>query len=221
MKQLIAGIVLIVVVGLGGFLYRNILERNAVPQPEPACTLEAKVCPDGSSVGRTGPSCTFSPCPSPNVEIPELSVAFVLPEGYVQTETGAANQETQRIYAKPGAGEDAPHLITVKRYVIPEGKTAADVLLSTVRKEPSDMAPESMDEFGELTLGTHTFRTLGIERFEGQVETAFYLIREHDILAFSILERDVLSWTDPELDVMSLPEHAAMRQMLATLQAGS
>lgn len=28
-----------------------------------ACTMEAKICPDGSSVGRTGPNCEFSPCP--------------------------------------------------------------------------------------------------------------------------------------------------------------
>jgi len=28
-----------------------------------ACTKEAKVCPDGSAVGRTGPSCEFAPCP--------------------------------------------------------------------------------------------------------------------------------------------------------------
>jgi hypothetical protein len=28
-----------------------------------ACTQEAKVCPDGSSVGRTGPNCEFAPCP--------------------------------------------------------------------------------------------------------------------------------------------------------------
>jgi len=28
-----------------------------------ACTKEAKVCPDGSTVGRTGPSCAFAPCP--------------------------------------------------------------------------------------------------------------------------------------------------------------
>jgi hypothetical protein len=28
-----------------------------------ACTQEAKICPDGSSVGRTGPNCEFSPCP--------------------------------------------------------------------------------------------------------------------------------------------------------------
>lgn len=30
-----------------------------------ACTAEAKVCPDGSSVGRTGPRCEFSECPAP------------------------------------------------------------------------------------------------------------------------------------------------------------
>lgn len=28
-----------------------------------ACTLEAKVCPDGSVVGRTGPTCEFAACP--------------------------------------------------------------------------------------------------------------------------------------------------------------
>ncbi len=28
-----------------------------------ACTEEAKICPDGSAVGRTGPNCEFAPCP--------------------------------------------------------------------------------------------------------------------------------------------------------------
>lgn len=28
-----------------------------------ACTEEAKMCPDGSYVGRVGPNCEFSPCP--------------------------------------------------------------------------------------------------------------------------------------------------------------
>lgn len=28
-----------------------------------ACTMEAKICPDGSSVGRSGPNCEFAPCP--------------------------------------------------------------------------------------------------------------------------------------------------------------
>lgn len=30
-----------------------------------ACTMEAKICPDGSAVGRSGSKCEFSPCPTP------------------------------------------------------------------------------------------------------------------------------------------------------------
>ena len=29
-----------------------------------ACTLEAKICPDGSAVGRVAPSCEFAACPN-------------------------------------------------------------------------------------------------------------------------------------------------------------
>ncbi len=31
-----------------------------------ACNADAKICPDGSSVGRSGPQCEFAPCPSPD-----------------------------------------------------------------------------------------------------------------------------------------------------------
>lgn len=37
------------------------------PSPEPdmvACTMDAKMCPDGSFVGRVGPDCEFAACPS-------------------------------------------------------------------------------------------------------------------------------------------------------------
>lgn len=35
------------------------------PPASRACTMEAKLCPDGSYVARTGPNCEFAPCPSP------------------------------------------------------------------------------------------------------------------------------------------------------------
>ncbi|GEM_PF-687409 len=39
--------------------------RDTKPLPSPvACTMEAKLCPDGSAVGRTGPNCEFAPCPT-------------------------------------------------------------------------------------------------------------------------------------------------------------
>lgn len=52
---------------------RNFVNENAMPPEEStgstlpqvpvACTMEAKICPDGSSVGRSGPNCEFAPCP--------------------------------------------------------------------------------------------------------------------------------------------------------------
>lgn len=36
----------------------------STPQPnQRACTQEAKLCPDGTAVGRTGPNCEFAKCP--------------------------------------------------------------------------------------------------------------------------------------------------------------
>ncbi len=45
-------------------------KRSSVtPNPEHiACTMDARVCPDGSAVGRVGPNCEFAPCPEPSPE---------------------------------------------------------------------------------------------------------------------------------------------------------
>ncbi len=50
--------ILVIAVTAGGIFYftRKPAER--------ACTLEAKLCPDGSAVGRVGPNCEFAPCPT-------------------------------------------------------------------------------------------------------------------------------------------------------------
>lgn len=40
---------------------------NSSPEDMVACTMEAKICPDGSAVGRSGPRCEFAPCPSTTV----------------------------------------------------------------------------------------------------------------------------------------------------------
>lgn len=39
-------------------------EKQKLIPPMQQCTKEALICPDGSSVGRTGPNCEFAPCPS-------------------------------------------------------------------------------------------------------------------------------------------------------------
>lgn len=47
------------VIGVGDYLW--IYEREK-PKDQIACTEEARLCPDGSAVGRTGPKCEFAPC---------------------------------------------------------------------------------------------------------------------------------------------------------------
>lgn len=58
---------LLAVVGLillGGILYllKPVFLKSLKPE-QVACTMEAKICPDGSAVGRTGPNCEFALCP--------------------------------------------------------------------------------------------------------------------------------------------------------------
>ncbi len=56
---------LIICVGVIAFLvYRGSVENN-IPEGV-ACTMEAKLCPDGSYVGRQGPNCEFAECPLGN-----------------------------------------------------------------------------------------------------------------------------------------------------------
>lgn len=218
MKQLLAGIVIIVVLGIGGLVYRNVMERPAAGPVGVACTEEARMCPDGSSVGRVPPTCSFSPCPYPNVEIEEYSIAFVVPAGYQQAMAGASAQATLRIFEKPSTAENAPHLISVSRYPISEGKTGEEVILENTRLQPADMAPEDMSRFSLATVGGQSYYGIVIERFEAQVESAYYLVREADVLRFSVLERDVTDWMESGLVVTELPEHQALLRLLESVQ---
>jgi hypothetical protein len=49
---------------LGYFLgQKNFFSSGFLGERPVACTLEAKICPDGTAVGRTGPHCEFAECP--------------------------------------------------------------------------------------------------------------------------------------------------------------
>jgi thiol-disulfide isomerase/thioredoxin len=71
-------IILAVIAFLGGGAYYFVApadeNKNSV-----ICSLEAKLCPDGTSVGRAGPNCEFSECPSETVtesDIKDDAVAY-------------------------------------------------------------------------------------------------------------------------------------------------
>ena len=57
-----ATLLLIAWVFIGTIIMGRFLEKRD-EQPNVACTMEAKLCPDGSAVSRTGPNCEFDACP--------------------------------------------------------------------------------------------------------------------------------------------------------------
>jgi len=67
-NRILVLIFIIAVFILGGLLYiynpDPIEYKNPNEEEVVACTMDAKLCPDGSYVGRSGPNCEFF-CPSP------------------------------------------------------------------------------------------------------------------------------------------------------------
>ena len=63
MRMLVAVVALFLLVGAAVFIWQKYPNLNSEPGAV-ACTMEAKICPDGSYVGRTGPNCEFATCPA-------------------------------------------------------------------------------------------------------------------------------------------------------------
>jgi hypothetical protein len=220
MKTLLFGVVLIVLLGVAGFFYRNVMEQRGSPEPV-ACTMDAKVCPDGSAVGRTGPSCEFALCGLPNAEDSEIGLGFVIPQGYVSNRDAIGADPSLRVVLDNNdAPGGIPHSIIVRRFEIPENSTAEKVILEKTMLEPSGMQPESIEEFTTIEIEGREFFAITVERFEAIVHSAYYLPRTNDLLVFEVLERDVVDWMEPGLVIEELPEHQALREMLRTLQTG-
>jgi hypothetical protein len=223
MKQILAGIVLILVLGIGSLLYRNVLERpslgGAVPGGQKACTLEAKMCPDGTSVGRSGPNCALAACPAPNVTDSTLGISYVTPAGYVSSPNAFGTDATLRAaYEKQGMPAPADS-IAIHSFPILAGKTANDTIVANTTYEPSGAPAKSIAEFKQVTYNGKAFYFVTVERFESQVHTVYYLPRTADVLRFEITEHGITNWADPKLDVSALPGHQALLRLLSALQA--
>lgn len=219
MKQLLLGVLILVLIGVGGFMYRNALEAPGGGD-EIACTMEARICPDGSGVGRQGPLCEFAPCPLPNAEDRDIGLAFVIPAGYVSNPDPIGADESLRVVLdNASAPGGIPHSIVVRRYPIGAGETAEDVMLEHTFHETSGIQAESMDEFEPMNISGRTYQAITVERFEAIVHTHFYLPRANDVLRFEVLERDVMDWMEPSLVVTELPEHQALIGLLETVQS--
>ncbi len=192
-------------------MYRNAVEYPTRPV---ACQLDAKMCPDGTGVTRTGSDCSFPACPAPNVSLSDMGVAYAVPEGFVIAEL--PDSTSVAAYEKPADGLSSAS-ITVRRYSIDASSTPLSVIKQTAIGGASGEPVPSV-AFSSTVIGTHRFTVVSIERFEAVIDTAYYLARGSDVLRFDAIDREVLNWTELNLDVSKLPAHSALRGLLTTLQ---
>ena len=64
------------------------LENWEIIEEPVACTLDAKLCPDGTVVGRVAPDCEFEPCPDETQPVGCPEDARVCPDGTVVVREG-------------------------------------------------------------------------------------------------------------------------------------
>jgi len=75
-EKILYGIIILLILALGFTLWSISKQSNSISDTssnasnsEETCPQEAKLCPDGSSVERTGPNCEFEKCPETNNKI--------------------------------------------------------------------------------------------------------------------------------------------------------
>jgi hypothetical protein len=220
MKGLFLGIALILLLGVGGLIYRNAISRPLVASG--ACTADAKVCPDGSAVGRVAPDCNFAACPPPNITLgAPIGIVFDLPAGYASTTLPDADSiaayASEDASVSTTASSTEPDELVIKDYPIPSGEEASDVMHATAILDTSGN-PASPSSFSAVTLGGETFTMVVIGEYQGVVHVAYYLPRTSDVLRFDSIDQGVSNWSDPALNIATLPADSALRTMLSTLE---
>ncbi len=213
MKKLLLGGVIIVVVLIGGLVYRNAVEHPSQPI---TCPVDKLACPDGTFVAREGMSCEFPVCAPPNISLSSLGIAFALPPGFVENTAPDATGEAS--YELPGVGTTTqPADIAIYSYAISASSTALATIQATAISGTSER-PVNPTLFTSKTINGRTFTVVPIERFEGVIDTAYYLTHGAVLLRFEAIDRGA-DWTNPTLTISTLPAHGALEKMLGTLQA--
>ncbi|MEK7157075.1 MAG: hypothetical protein AAB709_00780 [Patescibacteria group bacterium] len=210
MKGLFLGILLIIIIGIGGFVYRNAVEQSLQPI---ACPLDAKLCPDGTAVPRIGSSCTFAECALPNVSLVEAGISFAIPAGFDAAEL----PDMASVVAYEGSARASTTArIIIRQYVMTASTTALAIIQQTAVR--GDGAPVGVTSFSSSVFGGRRFTVVSIERSGEIVDTAYYLARGIDVLRFDAIDTDVMNWGDQDLNHAALPAHAALATLLVALQ---
>lgn len=142
-----------------------------------ACTMEAKVCPDGSSVGRTGPDCEFAACP---IAVPNETADW---QTYNNTKY---NYEIKypNDYERPDT--------TITQYASFISKRVIDGFAISVKDNPESLSPQEWwGQENELISNKSLYSYYGIASVSG-VQAEIYNRKINDLseYTFYVIPKD-------------------------------
>tara|TARA_B100000745_G_scaffold254816_1_gene177404 strand:+ start:7272 stop:7898 length:627 start_codon:yes stop_codon:yes gene_type:complete len=206
MKELFLGVVLIILLGLGSFLYQNALRDRSAPEGPIACTLEARICPDGSAVGRTGPQCEFEACSTD-------PISFTAPNGFIDTLPLLSSIVEGRLGFYSKEPSVISNSISVHAFKTGDKEQA---LLEKVTLTPSDLHPESLEDFEVVTIGEREAYRIVNERFEATVEVTYGIFLEDFLVLVALRDIAVENWME-DFDIEDLEDLQTVEEVVSSV----
>lgn len=106
-KFLIGLVLLALLIALGYFAWPKFVAKENQGEDKVFCTMEAKLCPDGSYVGRSGPKCEFAACPNTAARLEyknnEYGFGISLPDTWAAYTTTTEKWSGEAVNAKAGS----------------------------------------------------------------------------------------------------------------------
>jgi len=160
----------ILAVGVGTFVYQQKATKPV------ACNQEAKLCPDGTSVGRIGPHCDFASCPAPKESTssadmtnwktytnPRFKVSFKYPPDLLIVVEKKSNDTYDIFFTRSEAEKQTvedclkqlecysyPFAIRFKVITKPSNKTLKDVIWDDSRMDIRNFSSLNIDNLPSL-----------------------------------------------------------------------
>ncbi len=205
-REFLGGIVLVFLLGLGGFFYRAAVEKpytgNAV------CILSAKICPDGTVVGlKNAVSCTFAPCPFPNISLASAGISFALPAGYVAATSSSYRPPVVALYRLRASSASTTASLVIRDYTYSSGESPYAVIRAHL---PLALSGTAAFLTATTTIGKYSFQNVPPHTSPAGTETTYYFIRSQDILRFDAIDGS---------SSQGLPAAHALRSLLETLSS--
>lgn len=219
-KLVIALFVVVALFAFVGLLWRAVTKPVSPSDPmDVACTMDAKLCPDGSSVGRVPPSCEFAACPT---AVPSTSITPppMPPTNTTGTEPWVTTTTNGNTFSYPPAigteyvsTVDWPPTVRVQRAVPFVCTVAGDVT-----------APAGKTEL--VTIEGHEYcLTRESEGAAGSVYTqyAYTFPRQSDVvtLTFSLRAVQCLNYDEPRRSTCTREQATFTANKLADQMAQS